>query len=69
MKNHFVLNIPQFIFTWLTWSIAAIEPAATPVAVNPIPAKTTGEITTAATSVPTAARVLPDTGHSDKKKN
>lgn len=45
-----------------------MEPAATPAAVNPAPAKTTGVATTAATPVPTAARVFPDTGHSDKKK-
>lgn len=44
-----------------------MEPAATPAAVNPAPAKTTGVATTAATPVPTAARVFPDTGHSDKK--
>lgn len=56
-----------FSSLYYTWSIAATEPAATPAAVNPTPAKTTGVATTAATPVPTAARVLQsDTGHSDK---
>ena len=44
-----------------TCSIAASEPAATPAAVNPAPAKTAGAAATAATPAPTAARVLPET--------
>ena len=44
-----------------TRSIAASEPAATPAAVNPVPAKTNGAATTAAVPAPTAARVLPET--------
>ena len=44
-----------------TCILAAREPAATPAAVNPAPAKTAGAATTAATPAPTAARVLPDT--------
>ena len=49
-----------------TRSIAASEPAATPAAVNPAPAKTTGVATTAAAPAPTAARVLPETMGSEK---
>ena len=44
-----------------TCSIAASEPAATPAAVNPAAAKTTGAAITAAVPAPTAARVLPET--------
>lgn len=44
-----------------------MAPGATPASMNPAPAKTTGMATTAATPVPTATRVFPDTGHSDKK--
>lgn len=38
-----------------------MDPAATPAAVNPAPAKTAGAANTAATPVPTAATVFPDT--------
>lgn len=56
-------------FMLLTWSRAAMDPAATPAAVNPAPAKTAGAAKTAATPVPTAATVFPDTSVSWKKKN
>lgn len=46
---------------------AAMDPAATPAAVNPAPAKTAGAAKTAATPVPTAATVFPDTSVSWKK--
>lgn len=45
----------------VTCSIAAMDPAATPAAVNPAPAKTAGVARTAATPVPTANTVFPDT--------
>lgn len=45
----------------VTCNIAAMDPAATPAAVNPATAKTAGVARTATTPVPTAATVIPDT--------
>lgn len=48
----------------VTCNIAAMDPAATPAAVNPTPAKTAGAAKTAATPVAIATTAFPDTSGS-----